>query len=330
MTDTANTDPIQQTASDWFARLRGDAGLEDWTAFQAWLEADPAHAAAYDEVEALWVELEDLPADEIPAPAPVDLAGETVVPFAPRARPPARRWVWTGLATAAAAAAVVVAVLPQLTRPTFTDYTTKRGETREVALADGSRLTLGGATTLRVRMTRAERDVTLVDGEASFDVAHLENRPFVVAAGDREVRVLGTEFNILSHDDRLAVTVRRGLVSVSGGQDGAVRLAKGQQLIRIRGAATSLVRATDPDAAFAWKSGKLVYRETPLPEVVADLNRYVATPIRVDPSAASVKVSGVLLVDEEAAMIRRLELFAPIVSQRSGGEILLKAKATRP
>ena len=329
MTQSVTTDSIQQAASDWFARLQGDAGLEDWTAFQAWLEADPAHAAAYDAVEALWVELEDLPADEIPAPvAPEHLAAETVVAFAPRPKPPARRWVWTGL-VAAAAAAVVVAVLPQLTRPTFTDYATKRGETREVALADGSRLTLGGATTLRVRLTAAERDVTLVDGEASFDVAHLENRPFVVAVAGREVRVLGTEFNILSHDDRLAVTVRRGLVSVSGGQDGAVRLAKGQQFIHAPGQATSLVLTTDPDAAFAWKSGKLVYRDASLAEVVADLNRYVATPIRVDPNAASVKVSGVLLVDEEAAMIRRLELFAPIVSQRSGGEIILKAKATR-
>ncbi|TCS04310.1 FecR domain-containing protein [Caulobacter sp. BK020] len=329
MTQSVTTDPIQQAASDWFARLQGDAGLEDWTAFQAWLEADPAHAAAYDAVEAMWVELEDLPAEQITAPAPA----ETVVAFAPRpkpsAKPPARRWVWIGLATAAAAAAVVVAILPQLTRPTFTDYSTKRGETREVALADGSRLTLGGATTLRVRLTRAERDVTLVDGEASFDVAHLENRPFVVAAGDREVRVLGTEFNILSHDDRLAITVRRGLVQVSGGPDGAVRLAKGQQLIHTRGSATSLVRATDPDAAFAWKTGKLVYRETPLAEVVADLNRYVATPLRVDPSAASVKVTGVLVVDEEAAMIRRLELFAPVVGQHSGGEILLKARPTQ-
>jgi transmembrane sensor len=333
MTDTAHPDPVEQTAADWFVRLQGDAALEDWTAFQAWLEADPAHAAAYDAVEALWVDLEDAPEAQDAIPV-AHVASETlannVVPLRGKPARPARRWVWTGLATAAAAAAVVVAVLPQLTRPTFTDYTTKRGETREVTLADGSRLTLGGATTLRVRLTRAERDVTLVDGEASFDVAHLENRPFVVAVADHEVRVLGTEFNILSHDDRLAVTVRRGLVQVSGGQDGAVRLAKGQQLIHDGGAATSVVRSTDPDAAFAWKSGKLIYSETPLAEVVADLNRYVATPIRVDPSAARVKVSGVLLVDEEAAMIRRLELFAPIVSQRSGGEIVLKAKATRP
>ena len=40
MTESVHHDPIQQAAADWFARLQGDAALEDWTAFQAWLEAD--------------------------------------------------------------------------------------------------------------------------------------------------------------------------------------------------------------------------------------------------------------------------------------------------
>lgn len=327
MTEPANA-PIQQAAVDWFTRLQGDASLEDWTTFQAWLEADPAHAAAYDAVESLWVDLEDETVTADVAP----VLSDNVVPLRPRAERPTRRWVWTGVATAAtaAAAAVVFAVVPRPTAPAFTDYATQRGETREIALADGSRLTLGSATTLRVRLDQKQRDVTLVDGEATFDVAHEANRPFVIGVADRQIRVLGTEFNILSHADRLAVTVRRGVVAVSGGSEPEVRLVKGQQLTHTRNTTTSSVGQVDPDAVFAWKNGKLVYRDTPLADVVADLNRYVATPIRVDPSAASIKVSGVLLIDKEAAMIRRLELFAPVVSQAKAGEIILKAKAIRP
>jgi len=323
MTELRSQDSIQQAAADWFARLQGDAALEDWTAFQAWLEADPAHAAAYEAVEAVWLDLEDLPAD---APERAPLAAN-VVPLRPRSGGPARRGLLIGLG-AAAAAAIVLAVTPRLTGPSYTDYATKRGETREIALADGSRLTLGGATTLRVRLGRQQRDVTLVDGEASFDIAHLENRPFVVTVGAREVRVLGTEFNILSHAGRLAVSVRRGLVAVSGGQEGTVKLARGQQLVQ-RPDTSAQKREVVPDTAFAWKSGKLIYDRTPLAEVVGDLNRYVATPIRVDPSAASVTVSGVLLIDEEAAMIRRLELFAPVVAETTAGEVVLKAKTAR-
>ncbi|MFZ0268182.1 FecR family protein [Caulobacter sp.] len=328
MTESIHHDPIQQVAADWFAKLQGDPALEDWTAFQAWLEADPAHAPAYEAVEAVWLDLEDLPAnDTVPDPAVQAPLAANVTPLR-RATGAPRRRVLIGLGAAAAAAIVALLAGPRLTQPTFTDYSTRRGETREIALADGSRLTLAPSTTLRVSLGAKQRDVTLVDGEASFDIAHLENRPFVVAVGAREVRVLGTEFNILSHTGRLAVSVRRGLVAVSGGQEGTVKLARGQQLVQLPGA-SARTREVAPDTAFAWKSGKLIYDRTPLTEVVGDLNRYVATPIRVDPSAASVTVSGVLLIDEEAAMVRRLELFAPIVSETMAGEVILKAKPAR-
>lgn len=322
MTKPLSQDSIEQAAADWFARLQGDAALENWTAFQTWLEAAPEHAAAYEAVEAVWLDLEDLPA---PKTAPLTA---NVVPLRPGSSRPARRGLLVGLGVAVAAAIVVLALTPQLTGPPYTDYATRRGETRQIALADGSRLTLGSATTLRVRLGRQQRDVTLVDGEASFDIAHLEHRPFVVAVGAREVRVLGTEFNILSHAGRLAVSVRRGLVAVSGGQEGTVKLARGQQLVQPPGASAQ-TREVVPDTAFAWTSGKLIYDRTPLTKVVDDLNRYVATPIRVDPSAASVTISGVLLIDDEAAMVRRLELFAPIVAETTGGEIILKAKTAR-
>lgn len=328
MTKSVEQDPIQQAAAEWFARLQGDPALEDWTAFQAWLEADTEHAAAYEAVEAVWLDLDDLPAnDTAPDPAVATPLAANITPLRRPAGAP-RRGLLIGLGVAAAAAIVGLIAVPRFTQPDFTNYSTGRGETREVALADGSRLTLGAATTLRVSLGARQRDVTLVDGEASFDVAHLEKRPFLVAVGERQVRVLGTEFNILNHAGSLAVSVRRGLVSVSGGPEGAVKLARGQQLAKGPGMAAK-VTAVQPDAAFAWKSGQLVYDQTPLTKVAADLNRYVATPIRVDPNAASVTVSGVLLVDEEAAMIRRLELFAPIVAETTATGVILKAKPAR-
>jgi transmembrane sensor len=328
MTKSVEQDPIQQAAAEWFARLQGDPALEDWTAFQAWLEADTEHAAAYEAVEAVWLDLDDLPAnDTAPDPAVATPLAANITPLRRPAGAP-RRGLLIGLGVAAAAAIVGLIAVPRFTQPDFTNYSTGRGETREVALADGSRLTLGAATTLRVSLGARQRDVTLVDGEASFDVAHLEKRPFLVAVGERQVRVLGTEFNILNHAGSLAVSVRRGLVSVSGGPEGAVKLARGQQLAKGPGMAAK-VTAVQPDAAFAWKSGQLVYDQTPLTKVAADLNRYVATPIRVDPNAASVTVSGVLLVDEEAAMIRRLELFAPIVAETTPTGVILKAKPAR-
>jgi transmembrane sensor len=166
------------------------------------------------------------------------------------------------------------------------------------------------------------RDVRLHAGEAAFDVVHDARHPFTVQAGADQVRVLGTEFDVDRKPDTLRVTVRRGLVEVAG-QGAPVRVAAGQQLER-GGVATS-VKAAKADDAFAWKQGRLVYDARPLWEVAADLTRRFPTPVRTDASAASIRFTGVLVLDNEAAVIARLEALAAVKADRTGGTITLKS-----
>jgi transmembrane sensor len=326
-------DPIRQAATDWFARLRGDADLDAWTDFQTWLEADPAHRLAYEDVEALWLDLEDPAAEALLATAiatpssPTDTRAleprSTVTAFKPRSRRSAP-WLIAGGAIAASIAALLLAPLWLPSAPT--DYVTTKGEVRAVTLADGSRLTLGADTRVSVTMRAGRRDVILADGQAAFDVVHKPGSPFVVALGDQRVRVIGTEFNISRHEGRTAVTVRRGVVAVAQASGGEVRLTKGQQVLHTEGSMVQEVRAADPDAVFAWRSGRLIYDNAPLADVVADFNRYGGAPIRIDPSAANVKVSGVFLVDRQQAMVERLAQFSGVVVVTRPNEIVLKGQ----
>lgn len=325
-------DPIRQIAADWFARLQDDADLDAWTQFQAWLEADPAHRLAYEEVEALWLDLEDPAAEVLLAAAlagPVETPEHgaeprsTVTPFRPRTRRTVP-WLIAGGAVAASVAALLIA--PRLLAPAPLDYVTAKGEIREVALADGSRLTLGGGTRMSVSMRARSRDVILADGEATFDVTHQPGRPFTVALRDQQVRVVGTEFNVSRHQGHTAVTVRRGVVVVAQRGGGEVRLTQGQQVLHTEGSTVQEVRRVNPDAVFAWRSGKLIYDNTPLAKVVADFNRYGDTPIRIDPSAANVKVSGVFLVDGQQAMVERLARFSGVAVVTGPNEIVLKGQ----
>ncbi|HEY3696454.1 FecR family protein [Phenylobacterium sp.] len=322
MSPPSSTAAIRDQAVAWFVRLQGgDVAEDDWIAFRAWLEAGPANRVAYDEVEGLWVDLDDA-------------ADSTVVPFQPRsvAPPPLHRRTflrWGAPIAACLAVGIGVRQLrPQAPDPPPADvYETAPGEIRAIPLADGSRIDLDAASRVEVRLAPGTRAVALVRGEAAFDVAHDPARPFLVAVGDRTVRVVGTEFNVLRQSGQVRVTVRRGVVAVAGDGGAEHRLTPGQQFEHREGSSQSAVTQVSADDAFAWKRGALVYRDRPLAEVAADLSRHSRLPVRVEPAAQRLRFTGTLSVDTLDAMLARLETFMPISVERSATEIRLRARA---
>lgn len=309
----------RQAATDWFARLNDDAAPDsDWVAFRDWLEAEPANRLAYDAVEALWVDLDEFAADPV-----IKLAERR------RVRMPA----WSVWAVGAAASAAVAAVVlgPRFISPEAQVYATQTGETRVVTLPDGSKIALNSASRLHVRFHGAHRDVVLDEGEAAFDIVHDPARPFSLAAGDQQIRVLGTAFDVLRHNAALTVTVQRGLVSVApgtGDQSTKVLLPAGKQLIRHPGAPVA-VSDVDSSESIAWRTGRLIYRDRPLSEVAEDLSRYLRIPLTVDPSIAALKVTAVLKIDDEEAMVDRLQSFLPIKAETTAKEVRLRAGPAR-
>ncbi|MFN3583239.1 FecR family protein [Phenylobacterium sp.] len=307
-----------EAAADWVVRLQAaELDLSDALAFDAWLQAAPDNARAYDQALAVWL-------------AYGRHAGEVAGALAARAAVrPDRRRLWFAAGAAAVAATVAVAVLPEIgSRPATQLYATGVGEHRTVRLADGSTVDLDAATRLSVTLDRSGRHVALAEGEAVFDVAHDARRPFLIAAGDRTVRVVGTQFDVRRRDGRLSVTVARGAVEVrpaAGVQGAAYRLHPGQRLDHREGAPDVRIAPVDAGEVLGWRSGRLVYRDQPLGDVVADLNRQFATPIRIDdPDLASLPISGVLVLDDQEAVIRRLALLVPIRAVRSDAGLILR------
>jgi transmembrane sensor len=320
-------------AAAWLLRLESpDAVEHDWLALQTWLEAAPEHRKAFDRVERVSAELALSASDLLRA---LDVR-QTVSPppsrrrGARRARAFGRIWTAAGLA-AAAAAALMVFVAVQPPTPVSADlYQTAKGEDRVLNLDDGSRIHLNSGSRIAVRLQQKARHVDLTEGEAAFEVTHDPDRPFTVAVGEREIRVVGTEFNVLNHQGRLRVTVRSGVVAVEAPgravQAEPVLLHAGDQLDHQPGANVWTVQRVDPEVAFAWRNGDLVYVDQRLDEVVRDLNRYFPTPVRVVGSAANLRFSGVLRIDTEDAVMRRLQAFLPISAEREGEGVTLRQR----
>lgn len=322
---------VAEEAARWFACLQGEAATgDDWLAFERWLQASPAHAQAYERLERLWVDLDQ-------APVAKDLGGRPLVAAARRRRSPAparrsdatRRRVWIG-GGGAIAAALVAAVgigLNSSQMAVAQVYQTAPGQTRTVTLADGTRIQMNAASKLTVRFDRDARRVEMADAEAVFDVTHDARRPFLIGVGDRQVRVVGTQFNLRRRDGQVDLTVSRGTVEVRPADRldaQPTRVTVGQELTHAEGQPAQVLKVSDPDASFAWTNGQLIYREEPLSNVAADLTRRFGVPVRAaDARTAALKFSGVLVTDNEADVLRRLVAYAPVRVERTATEIIL-------
>jgi transmembrane sensor len=228
------------------------------------------------------------------------------------------------------AAGLTAVVLPTLmtSAPVVQALVTKRGQRQRFTLADGSVVDLNAETRLRVMFERGERRVALDEGEAIFDVVSDRSRPFTVAAGGRTVRVVGTQFDVRNRKGALSVTVARGKVEVrpSASADRIYALTPGQRL-DVSAAGVEQARFVDPAEAFGWRAGRLVYRDEPLSDVVADLNRQFPEQIEIgDPELGAIPITGVIVLDDPRSVMTRLSLMLPIRTVTSAQGLLLLRK----
>lgn len=279
-----STDAIGEAARLWAIRV-ADPEFDDWDQFSAWLDADPAHLAAYDAAVADEEWATEL--FETPMPAPIPLSAQPA--------PSPRRWRWA--APGALAASVAVAAVGgwfALEQQGPTVYATSMGEHRTIALDDGSKVILNGGTEVVVADSGA-REVQLVKGEALFEVRHDERRPFIVNAGGTRLVDLGTVFNVVRDKEALDVAVAEGAVLYqSSGHE--VHLNPGDALARSDASSAPVLRRAAPDTIGTWRTGYLQYDDVSLETVAGDLSRNLGKPVRVDPGVADRRFTGTIML----------------------------------
>ncbi|AOA57832.1 FecR family protein [Acinetobacter larvae] len=162
-------------------------------------------------------------------------------------------------------------------------FATRIGQQQEVTLTDGTTVLLNTNTQLEIRHHLRSRELTLVQGEASFSVQHSQQplrryfeRAFSVQAGQLYVHDIGTVFQVQKHNATDAtVSVQRGLVEVStlGSDQAPVRLSTGQSLTNHVQQLQS-IQWIDNDTVTAWQHGQLVFQHTPLAQALQQFQRY--------------------------------------------------------
>jgi transmembrane sensor len=188
------------------------------------------------------------------------------------------------------AAAVIVFVFHSFGRDRQTlaeSYSTRAGQRAMVTLVDGSRLQLQPATKISVTTsTRPARTMVTVIGEVLFNVHPDAHRQFVVQAGFATARVLGTQFLVRRYPDEkvVHVIVADGRVSVQGTSARAVLSSRMLGVVNDSGTVTVVPRVPLENYN-AWHPERLVFRRTPVREVVAELSRVFDADIRLADSS---------------------------------------------
>lgn len=298
-------DPIAAAALQWMSRrLAGGWTIQDDAALHAWCAADPHHAAAFAEVEEGFALAGDAfaasPVERIPLHRGWLAAALVLVAISIGGA----GWLASTISPASASSVQVEVV-----------HTTPVGTTRTVTLPDGSTVDLDADTLLRWHGDHGDRRLTLERGRAVFSVVRDPARPFIVQSGVSQVQVLGTVFCVDRRLSSLVVSVAEGRVRVrhythaTGTQILETELTAGRQAK----AGDALTVGNAPVADFAaWRSGRLVFHDLPLAEVVAEVRRYDPRPLTVDPMVAGVHLTGTFPRDDRAGLLANLGEVMPV------------------
>ena len=286
MHETPPEDPVLAEAVDWMLRL--EAAPEDAVLrarLEAWCQADPAHARAWAAAGRAWNVL----GLAGPRPAPPGLA--TARPQARMASLGRRRL--GGAALAAAAAAAGILALPEAGIWLRAAHATGTGETRRVALPDGSHVHLAPRSAVAITFSDTARQVELLRGEAFLEVFPNPARPFTALAEALAVRVLGTAFDLRLGEERLEVAVQHGRVRLDY-RTLSAELIPGQRMALPRGSGPPERGTLPPAEVASWRDGLLFVQDASIAEVVETLRRYHPGWLLLrDPVLAARRVTGI-------------------------------------
>jgi len=313
---SAHFEKIQQTAIQWFLRMQ-DNEVEDSvrTKFEVWLMESTANQEAYLEVSKLW--------DRFDSPAALEklaVAMDQKSFFDKRERDNRFKKTVAGVLSAIAISIASLYSYQYLQSQPVMQLATQAtfGEVESKRLEDGTVLTMNTGTDIEVTYYRDRRLVKLKRGEAIFNVARDESRPFIIDSGHARVSVLGTRFAVNRMQKLIRISVDHGLVKVEkqnakGEASAPLMLHKGEVAeVRLEQASPTRLDRQASDA-FTFEKGVITFDKASIDEIAETLTRYRKTPVIAQAYLADNRqITAVINANSIETFLRRLPDMAPV------------------
>lgn len=278
--------------------LQGDLTLGEQHELSQWLQSDEKNVETLKRIHAYWHHHKDsLDTEELEVRMRLHnmMQQET-------GKPTGRYKTKRGMLYGVAASFIIVCSLvfglyqyksaskaqPQQLATTLIEKVSLPGQKITTVLPDGSRVRLNADSKLIVPASfeGQTREVTLI-GEAFFDVAHDESRPFLIHTGDVFTKVLGTSFNVRAYPDEknIQVVVESGKVSVVSTNDihqsGEAFLSPLEMVTYYQSGKVVKGKVDDPAYYLSWKENVIYLHNAKWDEIETTLERWYGKKISV-------------------------------------------------
>ena len=173
-------------------------------------------------------------------------------------------------------------------QPRLAEFHVGEGRIDSLTLADGSKIIVNAASTLLYPATfnphTGRRDVFLT-GEAHFEVAKDERHPFIVHAGNLDIRVLGTHFNVRAYadDGDIVTTLEEGSVRLSDNSRAAL-MKPGEQIAYRRADGFMRRKQVKADDFRLWTRGRVDFHDQPLQLILEQIGTLYHVTFDIDDS----------------------------------------------
>jgi ferric-dicitrate binding protein FerR (iron transport regulator) len=207
--------------------------------------------------------------------------------------------------------------------------TTAKGGQTSIVLADGSRIWLNAASSIRFPTNfRGNERRVILTGEAYFEITHNSKAPFIVQLKTADIKVLGTRFNVMAYENEssMKTTLLQGSVRIITGKR-ETNLEPGQQAVfatETRGAEIRVYK-TDVDTAqaVAWKNGEFQFNISDIGEVMRQLERWYNVEVIYESDKPTIRLSGAIARNVSLSNVLKLLEFNGLHYKVDSGKIII-------
>ncbi len=156
------------------------------------------------------------------------------------------------------------------------EHTSYYAETqKQLSIENGTQISMNEETHITYHN---KENYLKLEGEAFFDVEK-QKTPFIIETHHGEITVLGTSFNVKTSDLKTTIYMHEGTIRFD--KDGKETKLTAGQLCEVTDEISVKVQE-DSQLIDYWRTHALTYKNTPLTNVLADVNRLHGTSLRID------------------------------------------------